>query len=149
MVTREAPGLFFYVNFAYNIHNKLLRHVLKREGINLSVIEFLLLWAIYDNKEITQYELSKVTGYTTARINQAVQSLADNGYLKKLPDYSSKVRLELTENGTGCIELLYGEILTYIKENTSEADYKNMMDFYEPLKKFCLSLAGNSKFRNL
>ncbi len=149
MDRRETPGIFFYMNFAYNIHNNLLRHSLNKENLSLSNLEYLVMWAVFDEPQISQYELSKQTGYTSARINQTVQSLVKEGFLRKESDYSNKVRLILTDSGISTIEKIQSDMFTYMKNYTSEEDYKNFSDFYEPLKAFCLSLAKNPKFRNL
>lgn len=149
MDKRETPGIFFYMNFTYNIHNNLLKQTLKKEDISLSILEYLVLWAIIDNPEISQYELSKQTGYTSGRINQTVQSLTLKKFLKKEPDYSSKIRLVLTATGISTIEKIQSEMFRYLKNYTSEEDYRNLSDFYKSLKAFSLSLMKNPKFRNL
>ncbi|MDC7239977.1 MAG: hypothetical protein PQJ50_06415 [Spirochaetales bacterium] len=149
MDKRQTPGLYNYLSFFYNTHNKLINKIIVENQLDLSLTEYLVMWNIVDYKETSQYELSKITGYTPARINQAVQSLHGNNYLEKLADYSSKIKLIPTDSGLEIIEFIQEKSFEYLKYYISEDDFANLEELYPPLKRFSSSLAKNPKFRNL
>jgi len=76
--------------------------ILKKQHLNYGA--YIILNCIFDDKEITQYKISKVSGFSIQRTHQLVNLLEERELITKVNVSQYKKHLYLTEKGEQVVE---------------------------------------------
>jgi len=137
MEPRVAPGLLQNLISVNNLFGKILNTVFKTYPVPLSVPEYVMLWTIHDNPGNTQYQLSKMSGFTTQRCHQIIQSLLDSELVEKAHiGYGNKTNIVVTPKGTETAYDIQKLVQGIMTEGLSEEELQFFEDVRIHLERF-------------
>ena len=119
-------------------------------GIPMSLPSMAVLWTVQDNPGLTQYRISRKTGYSNQRCHQIIAELAELELLiKDHQEYSNKSIIRISEKGHLVLEEIYKISFGKLSETLSHEEMSLVTEAAVSLDNLINLMNTNNSFAKL
>jgi len=98
----KLSSVFFYqLEKAIKTYRQYAQSMLKKNGFNITIDQWLVMKALMDNPDVVQTELAEIVFKDKASVTRIIDLLVKNRYLKREAHENSRRRYKLTPSEKG------------------------------------------------